>query len=329
MFNLCVMKGYYLLIGGLVLSVCISGCSPEEQKPEDCPGTGPVEVKESPAAGELLISELLYEAVPPEAEYVELYNPGNFAVSLNKVFIGKRNGEGKIISVKRLTEQEKVIAPGEVVWISPFPEKILTAYAYHCKENCLKTDTRLSYSDQGGSVVVLNEQKEVVDELTYGKFLHNPLTRNTKRVALERKNYDRNLQGREAWTSAAGDAESGFGSPGRLNRAIYDPSVTKAGLFCLPEVFTPDGDGREDELKITVNCPESCFTLKLSVFDERGKTVCLLTEGCPVDTQCRFSWDGKDKRGKLLSAGIYIICAELTTSAGKQQVYKKVCVLAR
>lgn len=139
-----------------------------------------------PGKGDLLINEILYEAVPADAEYLELYNSGNKDIALCEIYIGKRDRTGSLIAVKPIVKSEEVLKPGALVWICSNPAAIAMAYSYHHMENCVVLPAKLAYADDGGVVVVLNRNREVIDEVTYGKFLHHPMVTQTKGIALEK-----------------------------------------------------------------------------------------------------------------------------------------------
>ena len=55
------------------------------------------EAAEIPGKGDLSINEILYEAVPADAEYLELYNSGNKEIALCEIYVGKRDRTGSLI----------------------------------------------------------------------------------------------------------------------------------------------------------------------------------------------------------------------------------------
>lgn len=305
-------------------------CSPEETENGEYTGEEPSqeraiggEKEYLPVAGEVVIHELLYEAVPSEAEYIELCNRSDKWILISALRLAKRNVQGEIVSVKRITEAETWLAPGALLWVSPVPAVVLKAYSYHDKTNCFVVDTKLAYADGGGTVAVLNAEGEILDELVYGKFLHHPLVKVTKGIALERT-------AKDGWISAGGDGNSGYGSPGKPNRAEILPDSAGDFIFrCSPEVFFPAGKGRSQKLTIAVGWRNTPFVVSLSVYDIRGKLIQKPADAALVGEFRRFFWDGKDKRGKWVQAGIYIVSAELINSSGEHKVCRQTCVVSR
>lgn len=280
-----------------------------------------------PEPGDIRINELLYEAIPADAEYIELLNCSKNEFRLKEIYLAKRNAAGKLSAVRRVTDSERSLGPGELVWICSQPGAVEAAYSYHNPENCIVVPTKLGYADGGGAVVVLNASGEVLDELVYGKFLHNSFFLETKGVALERIPV---AGGEYRWTSAGGDERSGYGSPGMPNRAGADRGTETGDLLsCMPEVFTPDGDGRDDWLEIAVNRPECDFVVHVLVYDSRGRVVRKVADGLPGYGTVTCRWNGTDEGGRLMPAGIYIVYARVVQPGGTFLEKKKVCVLSR
>lgn len=290
-----------------------------------------VEGKDIPRKGELRINEILYEAIPSDAEYLELYNCTSRRFDLREIRIAKRSEAGELTSVKQITDREIFLEPDGLVWICSNKEAILAVYSYNDPDNCLVISTKLGYADGGGRVVLLNSRNETIDELAYGKYLHNSWIKNTRGVALERLQEEGGDPGRKIWTSAAGSEETGYGSPGMPNRAgLKDAGPEgRVELNRVPEVFTPDGDGLEDVVKISVRDLGKEFMLQVSIYNSRGNLVREITDGTPAYSGIELEWDGTNGRGQLMPAGIYVIYARYTRSDGYTRTFREVCVLSR
>lgn len=281
--------------------------------------------------GEVLINELLYEAVPSDAEYIELYNSGSRDVPYSDILIAKRDKSGKLTSVKSLPADGRRLPPGGLVWVCYNFAAVEAAYTYLCADNCVEMPSKLSYSDAGGTVVVLNSNREVVDELAYGRHLHHTMASKTKGVALEKGYGADGLPAAGRWSSAGGDADNGYGSPGMPNRVgrMHGGDDARAVVQCRPTVFTPDGDGYEDEVEVSVCVEESDFSVRILIYDASGRCVRRLANSVAVASRGGWKWDGRAEDGRLLPAGIYVVYAGLTSPRGQQWEERKVCVLSR
>ncbi|MDL2231167.1 gliding motility-associated C-terminal domain-containing protein [Porphyromonadaceae bacterium OttesenSCG-928-L07] len=284
-------------------------------------------------SGDVLVNELLFNANPATAEYIELYNISDKLIALNSLQIAKRGADGNLTDKRWITASSALFEPHSLIWVCFDPHSIEATYQYHNPENCFITDHRLSYGDAGGCVVVLNDRGVILDEFNFDESLHNPGVKNKKGVALERISYKNGESLSSSWTTAGGDGESGMGSPGLPNRAEKVATTAdlsgKRFIQVHPEVFTPNGDGYEDELELNILLAEENFNLNAIVYDSRGRSVKNLANNIPVHSGVKLKWDGRNAAGKLMPAGIYIIISKIIQDNGNYRVIKKACVISR
>ncbi|HEX9916660.1 MAG TPA: lamin tail domain-containing protein [candidate division Zixibacteria bacterium] len=100
--------------------------------------------------------------------------------------------------------------------------------------------------------------------------------------------------------------DSSGSTPGRKNsvNVSYSDAIK---LELEPKVFSPDGDGFEDELKIKYTLP-IMSNLTLKVYDTKGRLVKILLEDEPR-VSGEIIWDGKDDNNRFLKIGMYILYA--------------------
>jgi len=103
----------------------------------------------------------------------------------------------------------------------------------------------------------------------------------------------------------------------------------KIGELCLtPAIFTPDGDGINDNLQIDCRLPQPGGELTLSIYDSRGIKIYDLCKKKPVDfDKGTFFWNGETLKSKA-PTGMYIIYLEYHYQ-NKITKAKKTAVLAR
>ncbi|MDR0982846.1 MAG: gliding motility-associated C-terminal domain-containing protein [Culturomica sp.] len=287
-----------------------------------------------PQVGDILINELLFDADPTNAEFVELLNVSDKTFLVSDLWIAKRNSSGSITDKKNLSSIAEEVYANGLIWACYSPEDILSNFTYNDPTNYYVTANRLSYSNTSGTIVVLNRSGVVIDEFSYSNKLHNSMLTNTKNVSLERISYTLPTSDPAAWTSAAGDEESGFASPGMSNRSSLTineiQSFTESNyLQREPEVFTPDGNGFEDELQIVIELPETDFSVKLLIYNSYGILVKEITNGLPAHSKISFAWDGTNAQGNLMPAGIYVIYVDILESGGRHRIDRKACVLSK
>ncbi|MCC7222895.1 MAG: gliding motility-associated C-terminal domain-containing protein, partial [Chitinophagales bacterium] len=95
-------------------------------------------------------------------------------------------------------------------------------------------------------------------------------------------------------------------------------SVVKQRSLFVPNIFTPNNDGKNDDIKPLGNEIE---ILKFSIFDRWGALVF-------QTTNTSDAWDGTIN-GKNAAAGVYVYVLEITFSDGFDDVYKGSITLVR
>ncbi len=105
----------------------------------------------------------------------------------------------------------------------------------------------------------------------------------------------------------------------------YFTDLREGEVILLPEVFSPDNDGKDDYLTI------SCFfedgsDLTIDVYSLSGRKVKRIYKG-RSERNMQLLWDGRDEHGSSLQRGIYILSFEYKKN-GKGKFIKRSCVLA-
>ena len=105
-----------------------------------------------------------------------------------------------------------------------------------------------------------------------------------------------------------------------LGAADATPGVVQNLSFSTP-VFTPNGDGIHDHLRIRYTLfrlPE-LVPVELEIYALDGRRLTRIDAGLQGSGPREIEWDGRDERGELLPPGIYLLGiapnAEFATSA--------------
>ncbi|MGB9720340.1 MAG: gliding motility-associated C-terminal domain-containing protein [bacterium] len=103
----------------------------------------------------------------------------------------------------------------------------------------------------------------------------------------------------------------------------------KIGELCLtPAIFTPDGDGKNDNLQIDYRLPESGGELTISIYNSRGIKICDLCRKKFVNgDKGTLYWNVETAKEKI-STGMYVVYLEYSYR-NKITKAKKTAVLAR
>ena len=122
---------------------------------------------------------------------------------------------------------------------------------------------------------------------------------------------------------------AGGSSPGRSN-SVSISFPEPGGLLNLSKgTFSPDGDGHDDLLSVSVEVPAPAV-VRLKVFDINGRPFKTLIDGDLVEERRITFWDGSGKDGGLAPVGVYVLLLEAKPTAGGDMLRSKLpAVLVR
>ncbi len=282
---------------------------------------------QDPLAGQIVVNEILFNPAPNGEDYVEIYNHSNQVADLSRLFIANRNSSGAVSSIKALSAVPFYIYPGEYFAFTESPDQLPLHYMVRFPDRVLSISSPPSFPDEEGTVVLLNGQGVIIDEVKYNKDWHFKLISNDEGVALERMDPAGSSAEPGNWHSAASTA--GYGTPGYQNSQYRTTDTAIGQIEVSPAIFSPDNDGRDDLALIQYRLQESGYVANLVIFDATGKPVRNLVRNALLGHTGSWTWDGLDDSRRSLPLGHYIVMAELFNLQGKKQQYKQVIVLAR
>jgi hypothetical protein len=275
----------------------------------------------------IVINEVLFNPHPDGFDYIELYNRSNRIIDLKQLFIATRNATGELTAITPLSTVPWLFFPGEYRVFTQNTLWLQQHYLINNPSATMQLSALPSMPDDKGTIVLMNIQGNIIDELHYDQKWHFALINNEEGVSLERINYNWPTQDKSNWTSAASTA--GFGTPGYQNSQLMNDVQVQAQVSILPTVFSPDNDGWNDFATIEYQLTGPGYVANISIFDANGRSVRLLTQNASLSTTGRFVWDGLDDKRNKLPVGMYIILTEIFNSQGKTKKFKQAVTLVR
>ncbi len=278
-------------------------------------------------AQDVVINEILFNPKPNAYDYVEFYNRSNKVVDASKLFVANRSTAGVLGSLKKLSETPLYIFPGGYVAITEDPTSLATNFLVKDPAAIITFSPMPSFPDAEGTVVLLNAQGAVVDEVHYYDNWHFKLLADNEGVALERIDPNGPSQNKGNWHSAA--ATAGYGTPGYQNSQYKRMDTTNSKVEITPSVFSPDNDGFNDIATISYAIDGAGYVANVTIFDAAGRLVRRLVKNETLGEKGSWNWDGLGEKGQKLPIGTYIIYTEFFNLQGKKQHFKNTVVLAR
>lgn len=286
-------------------------------------GTG---LTATPGWNDIVFNEILFHPLSGEAEYIEIFNSSDMVVDPSSLFLVSLNEQsGDTGKPVRLSSIHRSLMPGDYYTVTSDRESILRCYPDSYKWLIYELSGLPSLPDKGGTLLLLTSAFELVDRLVYNENMHLDILSGAAGVALERINPSAPSSESSSWHSAAGT--SGWGTPGSVNSMfIADPGGGK-GMRLSSSRVSPDNDGFEDIIQVTVTTDLPGVVITCIIFNEAGIPVRHLAENLTGSGNDHFYWDGTDDSGITVLRGLYIVYARLTGMNGKIQSFKKVCAV--
>lgn len=279
------------------------------------------------APGEWIINEILFNPRSNAYDFTEFYNNSSKIFDASKLYIANRNSIGVISSIKALSAVPFYIFPGDYVVTTEDAASLSLQYLVKNPTQVLEVIAPPSFPDDEGTVIALNFQGTVVDEVHYKDDWHFKLIDNAEGISLERMDPASVSQNEQNWHSAASTA--GYATPSYQNSQYKTASAVDATIVVTPKVFSPDNDGRDDVASIQYEVTEPGYVANIIIFDAAGRPVRNLVRNGTLSLNGYWNWDGLDDKGNKLPVGNYILFTELFNLQGKKQRFKNNIVLAR
>lgn len=275
----------------------------------------------------VVINEILFNPQPNGFDYVEIYNRSNRVIDLKQLYMATRNATHQLTDPAPVSAIPWLLFPGEYRVLTE--NKLWLQQQYLIKDPAviMEVPALPSLPDDKGTIVLLNMQGAVIDELSYDHSWHFGLINDEEGVALERINYNLPTQNRSNWSSAASTV--GFGTPGYPNSQLMGDARLQAQVAISPAVFSPDNDGFNDFAVIDYQLPTPGFVANIRIFDSNGRLVRRLAQNATLTTTGRFRWDGLDDKLNKLPIGTYVVFTELFNLQGRTKKFRQAVTLAR
>jgi len=238
------------------------------------------------------------------SEWIELHNTSNISQDISSWMIGDS------VKLNQIGNSPLIVDPGEYVVL--VKDSLLFATFYFGFDGQIAQPSGWATLNNSGDVVRLVDQYGfLADEFDYVTVFDSNLTWSRSELSGSENRWGRSL--------AVG------GTPGEINEVLIRPSESGLRIGIEPQIFSPDGNGVEDETTITISAPSSNeYTLK--IYDRQGRLVRMFEDNSPYLADGGiYTWDGRSDSGNRLPIGIYILYFE----AGGVESLKKTLVIAR
>jgi len=277
---------------------------------------------------DLVINEVLFDPLPWEKEFVEIYNRSDKVLDASSfVLISVNRHTGDTGKVSLLSEDGRCILPGTYYAISVAGKGLTETYPSAEPDFIFQPVSMPVMPDDEGILLLCKRDLTLVDRLHYSSGMHFDLLFNTEGISLERIDPNRPTHDNANWHSASG--VSGWGTPGALNSVTVPDYKSTSGINLSSRKISPDNDGHEDILKVRILFNSGNPLITAQIYNDRGYLVRTLINNLTSGTDATLYWDGSMQNGSVVKEGIYIIFVRAIHPSGKISVWKDVCTVIR
>ncbi len=269
---------------------------------------------------DFIINEILFDSETGGSDFVELYNRTSSVINAKEISLGSRNTNGSIYKVVQATKENFNVFPGDHLVVTQDTSYLKTKWKLE-ESLLIELDHMPSLPDDNGSIIILDKQGQIIDELNYDQNMHFPLLRNVAGVSLEKINPTIPSLQTDNWHSAS--STSNYATPTKRNSQYHTETDLEKNINISPELISPNNDGIDDILNIEYNFPDNGNLLSVYVYDYNGRLITTIANNQLCGTKGMITWNGLDKQQRKPNTGLYIIYAESFNLNGSRRRTKK------
>jgi hypothetical protein len=278
--------------------------------------------------GDILFNEILFNPLPGDPDYLELYNRSEKIIDASRLQIVSLNDvSGEKPEAIPLSDETRCFLPGHYYAVTTDVKKISDRYYSGDPQNLFETGSLPAMSDDKGHLILFNRELEKIDELSYDDDMHYSLLSSHEGIALEKIDPGSRSEEKINWHSAT--QSSGWGTPGAMNSVFDEMNAFNDEVVLSSSKITPDSDGNEDFLTVRMSLSGTGNVVSVIIFDETGSYVRKLASNIYAGADTSLVWDGTADDGSIVKTGIYIVFITRYNDAGKTSKWKKVCTVIR
>ncbi len=274
---------------------------------------------------DVVINEILPNPRTGGAKFVEIYNASDKILNLQNWRLANRNSAGDPANFRTITTDVFLLGPREYLVFTDNSSVLAKEYPKGKSERFLQM-TLPSYPQSGGSVILIDGNVTILDQLNYDERLHHPLVRDYKGVSLERISVKTPTENRENWTS--GVQSEGYATPGYQNAQRLQVDGIAENFSIEPKSFAPDDPGTPNFATISYQFANQGNVANITIYDVLGREIKKVAQNELLGTEGFFTWDGTDQTGRKARIGYYIVFFEIYDMEGRLRSFKETIVVA-
>lgn len=274
--------------------------------------------------GDLILNEVMFNPLTNGSDYIEIYNNSDKILDLQEVFLANWDDDS-IANYKSIINTQRLILPQEYILVTEDTFDIINDFSIYGLGTFIEAADIPTYPNDSGTVYLLSKDSLILDFFHYDEDFHFVLLASNDGKSLERISFDGEMNNPDNWHTAAETVE--WGTPGYENSQLFNPN-TSGEVTIDPQMFSPDNDGYNDVLTISLDLTTTENVVNIEIYDNYGRLIRELKDNYFAGNQSTFTWDGITDDGEKGLIGTYVILISVTDGSGNRTQFKKVAVLA-
>ncbi|MDX2189643.1 MAG: lamin tail domain-containing protein [Bacteroidota bacterium] len=276
---------------------------------------------------DVYVNEILFNPKPNGVDFIEIYNVTDKNINLKNWTLGNVDTKSNSIdNLKPIITDNYLLKPLSYAVFTTNKDGVKNFYPKAKDSTFIIMNSYPSYTDDEGTVVVMNNLLQTVDSVYYNDNFHQSLLDDKEGVSLEKIDFAITSNSRTSWQSAS--AASGYATPGYLNSQYKQIEKSDKAVVIDPQVFTPDGDGYLDFTTIQYKFENGGNTGNFTIYDSEGRVIRRLVKNEIMGTSGIYTWNGEDEDGKRSRIGYYMLYIEIFDNKGNVKSYREKVVVA-
>jgi hypothetical protein len=283
-----------------------------------------------PEAGDLLVSEVVFNPAVGEDQWVEIYNASNKVLDFTYIVLDFYKSSGQDRITLNLPNQ---ILPGQYFVFTSNRNQVNEVFQAPNPLQTLEVNLPSLDRDIGAIQIwhIFGAQATALDSSCYSDAWQSGFLRSTRGVSLERLRFDFPSCEEENWQSAA-ESEN-YGTPtGPNSQQITNLDPEISGFKLLSPSFSPNSDGTEDVAVIQYQKPETTELpprIHLNVYTPDGRLVRQPYNNFGLSQNAQLLWDGSLDSGLIAPEGFYLLQISAFNDLGETESWQGTIYLVR
>jgi len=273
-----------------------------------------------PRRGSITISEVMFDPMSWQCDYVELYNGTSDTIDLHGWRLADMGSNGTWDTTRI---EAALIVPPEAFAVLAADTSVDGMLADHgdtLRRGFIRKGWNLNAD--AGEVSVMTPSGFVVDRIRYDSQWHNPQLPERKGVSLEKPLAELSGVASESWLSS-GDPRGG--TPAR-NNSVGMPLPPGGRLVASPSPFSTRAGAPAHPCLLRFDIPAGQAVASLRILTPEGMAVRTLLDAVFVGTMGVVAWDGIDDHGVTVRPGPYVALVE-AVDAASGELLRALCLV--